>query len=539
MAGIGSARGMTRGGTPLRAAATFGAALAGVAVLATAHGGGPGAAAVEVAPGAAAVGDGPGAATVEVGPGAAAVEVARAAAPGAGPSPAGVPGAARTQVPDGAVLMKELGCGGCHAGVPEGDAVREVAPPFGEGAAPFAPAYIFHYLADPQTVRPEIAPARMPRYDLSERERVALALFVTNERELRGVDDALRAAMARHPGAGREEGSVLFETLNCRGCHVHPDFEVRIDAPDLGATGLRVREDWLAGYLARPVTIRPAGTLPGRGDRMPDFRLTPAEIDSITGFLLTLETPSSGDPAALSAEPSEPARIPPWEPDALSAFSMRKAETLLRDRWSCLGCHQLGDDGGRIGPRLDGIAERLRPEYVRHLIASPAHLAPATVMPASLEQPGRIDLIASYLLLREAPWTGSERFPGLPAAAADGTDAQPGAAVTGTDAQPGAALYKARCASCHGSGGRGDGFNAPFLPVAPTVHADSAAMSLRPDDTLYDGIHGGGRILGKSHRMPAFGASLDHARKRALVAHIRTLCRCEGPYWSRDGRRGG
>lgn len=516
MARSGSARGMTPVGLPLRAVATSGAVLAGVATWATACGD---------APGATARGDGPRA--VEV-------EVAQGVGPGADASGAGLPVGVRRQVPDGAALMKELGCGACHTGVPEGDAIREVAPPFGEGAAPLAPAYIFHYMADPQAVRPDIAPARMPRYDLSERERVALALFVTNERELRGVDDALRAAMARHPGADREEGGALFETLNCRGCHVHPDFAARTDAPDLGATGLRVREDWLTGYLARPVTIRPAGTLPGRGDRMPDFRLTPAEVAAIGGFLLTLDTPlPGGDPPARPTDPSEPAQIPPWEPDALSAFSMRKAETLLRDRWSCLGCHQLGDDGGRIGPRLDGIAGRLRPEYVRHLIGSPAHLAPGTIMPASLEQPDRIDLIASYLLLREATWTGSERLHGLPAPSA--------AAVDDTDAEArlGAALYETHCASCHGAGGRGDGFNAPFLPVAPTNHADSAAMSLRPDDTLYDGIHGGGWILGKSHRMPAFGASLDNARKRALVAHMRTLCRCEGPYWSRDGRRGG
>lgn len=475
------------------------------------------------------------------------------------------------QVPDGAVLTKALGCGACHAGVPEGDAVREVAPPFGEGMAPLAPAYIFHYLDDPQTVRPEIAPARMPLYELDERERVALALFVTNERELRGVDDALRAAMARHPDADRAEGGELFETLNCGSCHLHPDIPPRLTAPDLGATGLRVRQDWLEGYLASPVTIRPAGTSPGRGGRMPDFRLSPAEITAISGFLLTLETPSPGAPAAAAASPGAPtartgapgtggapqpatasgaARIPPWEPLALPPFSMQKAETLLEDRWSCLGCHQLGEEGGRIGPRLDGIAQRLRPEYVRHLVEDPAHLAPGTIMPSSLEQPDRMDLIASYLLLRDAPWTGSERLPGMPALPASGSVTPPDAAsATGagpaspTAAIPpgptlGAALYNAQCAACHGVTGEGDGFNAPFMPVAPTVHADSAAMSLRTDDTLYDGIHGGGWILGKSHRMPAFGASLDDAQKRALVAHIRTLCRCQGPYWSRDGRRG-
>ena len=421
---------------------------------------------------------------------------------------------ARQMTPDGRELVASLGCGACHSGVPDGEAIRAVAPPFGEGAPEMAPAYVYHYLADPQTVRPEIAPARMPSYDLDERQRVALALFITNDLGMRGVDDVFRAAMDRHPGADRTEGQALFEALNCAGCHVHPEAVPRVTAPDLSLTGVRVREDWLTGYLADPVTIRPAGPQPGRGGRMPDFRLSPAEVATITGFLL-----SPGE----DAPPSPGATPPPWEPLALSPFAMQKAETLLRDRWSCLGCHQLGDGGGRIGPRLDGIAERLRPEYVRALLHDPSSLTPGTIMPGSLEQSDRLDLIASYLLRRDAPWTGSEPVAGL-------WDSLP------PDTAPGAEIYLARCASCHGVRGDGDGFNARFLPVPPTVHSDSAAMSLRTDDTLYDGIHAGGWILGKSHRMPAFAASLDDRATRELVSYIRTLCLCQGPAWSRDGR---
>ena len=386
-----------------------------------------------------------------------------------------------------------------------------------------APAYIFHYLADPQTVQPDIAPARMPTYDLDERQRLALALFVTNDREMRGVDDAFRAAMGRHPDADRAEGRALFEAMNCAGCHLHPEAAPGVTAPDLGLTALRVRGDWLAGYLADPVTIRPAGPQPGRGGQMPDFRLGPAELTAITGYLLELGEIGAPDAAASRPGPSTPADPPPWEPLALSTFAMQKAETLLRDRWSCLGCHQLGDNGGRIGPRLDGIAHRLRPEYVRAIVHDPVTLAPGTIMPGSLEQPDRLDLIASYLLQRDVPWTGSESVALHP-------EPLP------PDTAPGAATYRARCAPCHGVQGAGDGFNAPFLPVAPTAHNDSAAMSLRPDDTLYDGIHAGGWILGKSHRMPAFGASLGDREIRELVSHMRTLCRCQGPAWSRDGR---
>lgn len=436
--------------------------------------------------------------------------------------------AVRQTAPGGRELVEALGCGACHADMPGGEGIRSVAPPFGEGAPEMAPAYVYHYLADPRTVRPNIAPARMPGYDLHERQRVALALFVTNDREMRGVDDAFRAATNRHPTADRAEGKALFEALGCAGCHVHPEAAGRVTAPDLSLTALRVREDWLVGYLADPVTIRPAGHRPGRGGQMPDFRLDPAEVAAIADFLLEPGGFGGAAPAANRERPPAPsgAGAPPWEPLALSPFAMRKAEALLRDRWSCLGCHQLGEEGGRIGPRLDGIAHRLRPEYVRAFVRDPASLAPGTIMPASPEQPDRLDLIASFLLLRDGPWTGSEPVAGLPG-------------PLPTDTAPGAGTYLARCAACHGVRGHGDGFNAPFLPVPPTAHSDSAAMSERPDDTLYDGIHAGGWILGKSHRMPAFGASLADRETRDLVSYIRTLCRCRGPAWSRDGRGDG
>jgi hypothetical protein len=40
-------------------------------------------------------------------------------------------------------------------------------------------------------------------------------------------------------------------------------------------------------------------------------------------------------------------------------------------------------------------------------------------------------------------------------------------------------------------------------------------------------------VMNRSPRMPPFGGSLTSGEIRALVRHIRTLCRCEGPAWSR------
>jgi hypothetical protein len=62
-------------------------------------------------------------------------------------------------------------------------------------------------------------------------------------------------------------------------------------------------------------------------------------------------------------------------------------------------------------------------------------------------------------------------------------------------------------------------------------------MSLRSDDALFDAVSGGGAIMNRSPRMPAFGLVLAPAEIRSLVRHIRELCRCQGPAWSTDGSR--
>ena len=112
---------------------------------------------------------------------------------------------------------------------------------------------------------------------------------------------------------------------------------------------------------------------------------------------------------------------------------------------------------------------------------------------------------------------------------------QDGTAASGTEEIRRA--YLTYCAACHGSAGQGDGYNARYLSVKPTAHANASYLATRPDDTLYDGIHAGGYVLNKSHLMPPWGAMLSPKQIRELVRYLRTLCQCEGPAWSRDGAR--
>ncbi len=136
-----------------------------------------------------------------------------------------------------------------------------------------------------------------------------------------------------------------------------------------------------------------------------------------------------------------------------------------------------------------------------------------------------LDLIASYLVQREPSQSPSPRTP----APDPGPTASNQAGVTEV-------LYARSCSPCHGVRGAGDGYNAPFLPVRPTAHADATYMSRRSDDALFDAIYAGGYIMNRSNRMPPFGHTLAREQIWSLVRYLRTLCRCEGPTWSRDNR---
>lgn len=413
------------------------------------------------------------------------------------------------------ILVEELQCASCHtvwgAG---GDKASELT----EMGWRVTKDWLYRYSAFPQAYEPLSA---MPAFFTVSEDRSQLHEVIPGGKEqlwavasfLDSVGGEQRARQERvyqqvriaHPSITAAVGEKIFVALNCAACHNHHSIRSRHNALALADEGARVQRGWLQSYLARPTPIRPFGFFPGSGGHMPDFGLTKDEIESLQEYFF-----------------SQPQTREQYAPKRLSRFSAAKAETMLRDKLPCLGCHSLRGEGGNIAPDLANVRSRLQPSYALEMVRDPGASIANIIMPKTPLAAREQELLVNYLFQADSSavqttYRSLVENPTFPRG----------------DTTTVAGLYTRYCAPCHGETGNADGFNAKFLPVQPAAHGSKEAMEQRADGTLFDGIHSGGAILNKSHRMPAFGATLSQGQIQSLVHYIRALCRCEAPAWSK------
>src|SRR5687768_833623 len=124
---------------------------------------------------------------------------------------------------------------------------------------------------------------------------------------------------------------------------------------------------------------------------------------------------------------------------SLTPFASGKAVAILRQQASCLGCHELNGEGGRVAPSLTDVEKRRSAAYIRAMIDDPQGVVTGATMPKTRLDSATKALISAYLA----------------------RDASPGPLPQSTVpvsrvADP-ASLYMKWCASCHGQSGAGDG----------------------------------------------------------------------------------
>lgn len=84
-------------------------------------------------------------------------------------------------------------------------------------------------------------------------------------------------------------------------------------------------------------------------------------------------------------------------------------------------------------------------------------------------------------------------------------------------------LFIRYCATCHGSEGAGDGFNAYSLNPKPRDLSDAQYQRAVSDGWLTEIVAQGGRGVNRSPLMPAYGRTLTKDQIQEVVAFIRVL----------------
>ena len=411
----------------------------------------------------------------------------------------------------GEEIFNQLSCNACHSMNGDGNAIVS---DLSNSAMKFNEPWLKKFLIAPHIFRGE--ENIMPSYFYTINEGSFVENMPDASHGIQWIVDFLLYAnkeegstyedfKKENPDITREQGEKIFKVQNCVACHRSNISDNGRTAPDLNIESMRVTKHWLDSFLANPYAIRPFGYPAGRGNRMPDFHLNEDEREMISKFLIEMDA----DTETVTK---------------LSAYKISKTESLILNKLSCTGCHTINGSGGKIGPDLSQVPNRLNPDYVRQLLDNPHQFDENIIMPIDpLTKRWKEDIV-SFLFQQEKISSQSTYLSLI--------DNEPLTMVTDASYEN---QYRWKCAICHGVTGDGNGYNAKFMEVKPTDHSDGAYMSQRADDTMFDGIYNGGYYLNKSNQMPGWGQSLTMSDISGLVDYMRQLCNCEGPEWSRDG----
>lgn len=152
-------------------------------------------------------------------------------------------------------------------------------------------------------------------------------------------------------------GRDVIARTGCVACHDVPGFSLdEVRAPRLESVGYKARPDWLRRWLSNPRSYLSEA-------RMPNFRLTPPEIEDLIAFLLSQR----------AVAPLDSSRVDWTKADAARG-------RILFGEARCVTCHMIDGRGGTLGPDLSIVGSKVRRNWVFSFINDPMRHQPQTLM---------------------------------------------------------------------------------------------------------------------------------------------------------------
>ena len=165
-------------------------------------------------------------------------------------------------------------------------------------------------------------------------------------------------------------GIGYFRKENCYGCHVLGT-KGKAVGPDLTMVSAKRDAAWLIAHFKHPAEKMPGST-------MPPVQLPDSQLNTLAAFLLKLK------PSNVEALDSAP--------DAVARGAM------VYQQNKCGICHQVNGVGQKLGPPLNGLAQRRKREWVERHFAEPQKMSPGSTMPPYRFAPQDLQNVTDYLM---------------------------------------------------------------------------------------------------------------------------------------------
>jgi mono/diheme cytochrome c family protein len=354
----------------------------------------------------------------------------------------------------GEVRFRQMFCTTCHSlAVTRAGEIKliggDIGPELTKVGSKVNPDWLVAWLRDPQSYLPH---ALMPRYQWSDEDLFKVTRYITAS--LTDSDLLTDVPKLDSPSPAEiQRGHRLFQDKGCASCHAIQGMASQKDfGPDLSSLGAKNVSQlefgnakiprniiaYIQAKITNPLSVNPAA-------RMPQYHLTPTDLDAITTALLSMTGPPATSAVAKLILPRTQAVFRPTGP-----FGK------VYDRYKCDACHRFNGYGGTLAPDLSFEGSRAQRQWIIEFLKNPQTLRPTLTfrMPEFNMTNEDAAIIADYLgMVMQSP-------------AFDLTDVDPKKFAPSLT-QMGKQLYevKYQCQSCHTIGSAG-GYVGPNLSNA-------------------------------------------------------------------------
>ena len=154
---------------------------------------------------------------------------------------------------DSDLLINELGCGNCHAGIDNSTLIPLRAPDLSNSGSKYNPAFIFDYLKSPKGIRKNIGKSRMPNFNFSNAEALALTKYLDSKK----IENMTPPRYQNDKNLDAVQ--LISNDYQCTSCHVLNE-EGQEKSINLNLTGARLKKEWIYDTIYYPQKHISTGT---------------------------------------------------------------------------------------------------------------------------------------------------------------------------------------------------------------------------------------------------------------------------------------